>query len=111
MLYFNEIFSKGVTYDNIKSHNFTVSPLSRRYVFRETTFSHIVILRFFDWLAKYESLEDKELENIRKRDLIANQVEIQKDRIENQNDNIEELIAVLEEQTAMTQKIAQRLDI
>ena len=70
-----------------------------------------VTLRFFDWLAKYESLKDEELENIRKRDLIANEVEVQKDGIEKQNDNIEELIALLEEQTAMTQKIAQRLDI
>ena len=35
---FNQIFRKGVTYDNIKNHKKPVfNPLFRRYIFRKTT--------------------------------------------------------------------------
>ena len=35
---FNEIFRKGATYDNVKSHKKAgPNPLSRRYTFQKTT--------------------------------------------------------------------------
>ena len=46
-----------------------------------------------------------------KEDLIVHEVEAQKKEMKRQKDKMKTLIAMLEEQTAYTQKIAQKLQV
>ena len=73
----------------------------------------VISFRFYNWIGKYdyESLKDEQLEMGGKVDLIANEVEAQKKEIKRQKDKMKTLIAMLEEQTAYTQKIAQKLKV
>ena len=75
----------------------------------------IIPLRLYKWLGKRvcKSLTDEMSDECKskmsvKRFLITDEVEAQKKEIERQKDQMKELIAKLEEQTAATQKIAQK---
>jgi len=72
-----------------------------------------IFSKAFMWLGKfdYESLKNEQLEMGGKEDLIVEEVFVQKEEIKKQKDRMKTVLSLLEEQSAMMAKIAQKLNV